>query len=449
MNSKYRSNIATIVPQLAGVIFFFASLAIVYLFVGELNSVSSIVIALVSLLFTMGAESYQARNKAEEATKTQAVAIEALYDRINRTHRFERFDSSDHVALHSIPYLREAKVVRNTFVQLGGHADPKTESYMSIVKAYEEFLSKPSAEWYDIVSLRELYDPRFREIFKNNSSRAPTQPIPGKHWIAVLRHNVPLINFILISDRNGDMNRVYFGWVVDDTNRSSPVCHTTDPAIVGMFVRYFEMLWRNKQMRAGPIFVDYTKEGDDRLDGSKVFDRKGIWITVALHQPEKHLPESSHQARATIDSIGILGIDFTAIETKLTGCIYYLEPKRRVTMQAENVVTSLSAIHFRYNNSYSHAFSAEDRKGFATYNFEEIDGYEYITGFLVEPTSAGWLKLLGVRLRDESASHIGKDSPSFAAKIELDDPRVQDALSRIRERLGESAQLMGTIGQKK
>lgn len=464
MDSKYRIGYATFLPTAIALGLFLASVGVARLVTGQWNTDLSIVLALVSLIVSLVIETHQTKKwigdatqdlseslgkkadavtrlAAKQATRTsiairqQSEQIETLYDRIHRTHAFERFDSSEDIAAHVAPYLYEAKVVRNTFVQLGIFDDPETHAAKGIVGLYEMFLSKEGTEWRDVVSLQELFSPRFKEIAKGASQEAPVRKIPGTHQITVLRHNVPLVNFILISDRNRKFTRVYFGWIVDEDHRASPVCHTTDPDVVAMFERYHLMLERTKHMASTPFKVNYAKEGIHRLAAAGVFDRTGSWVTVAYRSPGLNSASQHSPPSIAIESIGVLGISFEPSGTNLTGRIHYLKPKREALLKAEGIVVSGSAMHFRYENDLSRR-GLLDREGSATYNFKDAP-FEHIEGHLVEPTDAVWLKLYGVRIPSD---------PNFVGQIGLDDPHVHRAVHRIQEMLANSVELTSDIG---
>ncbi|MGJ8670997.1 MAG: hypothetical protein ACSHXK_16055, partial [Oceanococcus sp.] len=170
--------------------------------------------------------------------------------------------------------IAQADWVKNVFVGTNDHDEE--EHVQTIVKGYELWLENKSKEnWTDIVGIQEFFSPRYE--------RFTAKYREGKHRLHVLRHSVPVMNFVIIG--YGKSKEVFIGWLPEyKDGHEYYIFSSRSSAAVKLFEDYFDYLIDHKcwNDRKTPFELDTEKEGKDRFAHLPIVDKKGLWITFGL-----------------------------------------------------------------------------------------------------------------------------------------------------------------------
>lgn len=346
--------------------------------------------------------------------------VDTLYKRLQAFSNLTNIGPADVVPPQIVECLKSARTVWNTFVQLGNFANRSSDEKRKLLDCYESVLKNPGTNWHDIVSINELFDDRYQKIFPHVS--AASDQSRGRHEIVVLRHNVPLINFILIEGPTGF--DLFFGWVLAERFPVSPIFHSREKALVEMFRNYFHIL-EQKSFEGGSIFVDYSESGSARLAGNKVVDRMGVWVSIAYKRSgeQNNGTARSTVVDATISSIAILAIDVENGRVTVGGKVHYPAERRAGMLTATNVLSTTQSLMFDYENDVEASPSA----GQAVYLFENNDDGERLRGFLVTEKHRDKLDLIGSRIPAYDLAAVGR--------LRVEDPLVVKRVQEAREYL--------------
>lgn len=322
--------------------------------------------------------------------------LKMIQERLQRTSSFEFVGPSDRIPFFSEEKLKTARRVKNTFVQLGTYGVDE-EYHERIIGTYQEVLKRPNTSWSDIVSPREAYDGRYNRIFADKGAVCA-----GRHEVVIIRHNIPLINFILISDAEGFFRDVYFGWVLSSSNTVSPTFHSSDERLIKLFDDHFELLWHNKRLPSTPVVIDYKAKNRLALPG--MFDRSGYWMTIAYRDCGV-----SGSDRFVYRSAGLLRFTFSNDGTLLEGIIHH-KSKIKETIKTGKITQTPRHMYFEYLNDRSGLLAA----GFCTYEFvTDLQG-RHLRGFFVSHETKERVELIGLPVEqtkgEESLKLPFKDS---------------------------------------
>jgi len=192
-------------------------------------------------------------------------------------HNLQRLDKIEQISLadrdlqylgparkvldHMMDDLEKSNCVRHTFVGIG-----RQPAYNALVRPlYETFFEHSGGKWYDLTSLNEAFDTRFQ--MNLDATR-----VGDRHVIAVLRHNVPLINFTLIY-RDDRPYVIYIGWDYRSDSADAPIFVGRSDRLLRHFEKYFDFLWEHKTLRAGKQALDYNRYRTDRLSGINLVNK--------------------------------------------------------------------------------------------------------------------------------------------------------------------------------
>lgn len=305
--------------------------------------------------------------------------------------------------------------IKNTFVLLMNYKHRNSSEFRQIIAGYESVLSQDGSSWFDLISINELFSSRYEKIFESDALSAPPSP-RGIHRVAVIRHNVPLINFIILNDKKNERRALYFGWVYGPTDDSSDVFYTEDEKIIGLFDRHFDVLRMYKVVDHKVIEVDYSKQGRARLHGSDIVDRQGGWLTVSFGSgPDGNESESLGLVRIEFDE-GHIIVDGHTINSK--GIF-----KR---INTSDVQHTTRRIHFEYETKDG----GRTRNGFCTYRFRKFDEDDGLEGFFTNDRDNRKINLVGIKL---AKGPFGRGS----LKGKISDSAWEEAVRRLRSVAGQ------------
>lgn len=349
-------------------------------------------VALGSLIFGLILDRIAAIIDRNDETREDIVrhkdtmsSFSSLENQIQSAFSVQFVGTADTASDQIISQILLARRVRNTFVNVGGSKSTFPIAHSQIVEGYKKFLSENKENiWQDIVSVNELFSPRFNEV-------TVSEPSYGRHTIGVLRQNMPLINFTLIAKPNESFSEVYFGWLYDESSRTSYIYRSRDVRLVETFRTYFDILWRDKTYEC--IDVDYSKSGREKLWRSSTVDKVGRWFIIAFKDGE-------------IDGTGTYGlIEIEFVETKpvVSGVVYNKHFGMTSVVQPRSAVHTGNKLYCEYGDN---RHNKSRIGGMFVYEFKKHSKRNIIQGFIIDDGSGSRVELLGVRLHEQ---HINAD----------------------------------------
>lgn len=121
---------------------------------------------------------------------------------MNRTHTFQVIGSREKADLMIGDKLSKAKEVKNTFLDLSNE-DAATNN--AVTEGYASWLKNDSPRtWEDITGLQELFSDRYKRIPRMSNYN-------DRHKAFVLRHSLPVINFIILKYDGAQPDEVLYG----------------------------------------------------------------------------------------------------------------------------------------------------------------------------------------------------------------------------------------------
>jgi len=267
--------------------------------------------------------------------------------------------------------------VYNTFMNIGELSKLNEDAERDVVSVYEMHLGGNIGKyWEDIVSANEVHNFRHLRIFPNGRNDH------GNHKIHLLRSNMPIINFVIIENRNNDYKEVFFGWVNDGTN-SSKIYRSENRNIVDMFWRNFEAM---KKWKRG---VEWNQEynlpaSQRRPNDDLVVDKAGIWVTKLYDLSDNFVNN------------GIVKIQFNGGKAIIKGFIVKNGKPPQGIEHDRQIVVDGNKIFFHFSERRGRA----DGIGLCEYNFRFKNDIEYLHGFVYEhPRGSG--RIYGVRVEND------------------------------------------------
>lgn len=341
--------------------------------------------------------------------------VEELRRVINNSLNVERMDTyADSIKILT-SRISTARKVRNTFVGVSGETDVGL-----VAKSYDEFLSKRGNVWHDIVSPAELFSERYYSI-------DPRDFAIGRHRISVLRHSLPMINFIILDYDNERSSEVYWGWV--DSSRGSEgaladVFRTDDRAVVEMFANLFDYLVQSKC--DARIQTDFSKSGDNRFrtkSNAQVVNKEGVWYTRAYRQRDKR--DRSARSADTSKALSYKRVVSTAISDKraislqaqscaafrivfhngkpyISGIIYDFSMKKFESIDHKDISNVENSANKIFVNFSKREFES-DHDGFVYYAFvhSHVLKQDIVVGFFIDPITSYRYNIVGVKVSNE------------------------------------------------
>jgi hypothetical protein len=268
--------------------------------------------------------------------------------------------------------------VKNTYITVGVSDGPLTTYHSKVVAAYDAFLSSSqTCIWQDLVSVNELFDNRFLLINPTGEH--------GEHKIGVLRNNMPIINFILLSKR-GDVfsSEIYFGWTKNNLN--SPIFHSMDSKLVRMFDDYFDMLWKDRTFET---FTIRHEKAADKLSESLTVNKVGKWNTFSFEI-------GRDLAELEFTSFGFVEVGFFDTHPFIEGVVYHNNFEDCEPIRHTNVVHTGNKLYFEFQSKGT----MSRRNGFCIYEFEKYGDYDVIVGYFTDDDIRTRRYLIGVRIND-------------------------------------------------
>jgi|CXWL01.1.fsa_nt_gi hypothetical protein len=284
---------------------------------------------------------------------TNAIAAETI----------QRVGSGNEVLIHLNESIKKASYVRNTFLNVGGAHGHDEEERIS--QMYVDFLTRANAEvWQDIISANELFEFRHTTLSIDKPK--------AKHSIAVLRHSMPIINFVLLENRATNFHEVYFGWIFDTNRTSTMIYKSTHPDVIDVFEKYFAVLWRDQ--KAEEWIVPYEKQDKNDRGPGKYFavDKRGVWVTAALDTREKG-------GICKVLSYAVLRIEFEPRQPTIRGAIYPTSGSNRRILH-QDITESPNRLFVEYQD----AVDGEIHRGYCVYKFERDGTKDIIRGDLAQ-----------------------------------------------------------------
>lgn len=304
--------------------------------------------------------------------------------------------------------------IKNTFVLVRNFTHEEDDEFQQMLKAYEAVLSRNGNYWWDAISINELFSVRYDAIFKDRLSL----PRLGVHKVGVVRHILPLINYIIICDKTRKRSAAYFGWVYDHGDSDSEVFYTEDQKLIALLQCHFQVLSNNKIVDDKFISIDYSKQGRARLRKSTVVDRQGWWLTFAYPPGTRSL-----------ESVGLVKFVFIAGKLEVSG--WTLNASVKKTISAEDPQHTTRRIYFDYKTKGSDGL---DRDGYCMYRFEKkLNSEEYLRGFFTNDRDLRKVDFIGVRVGEASALH---GASTLADLSERDLQKAGDLLFEVSKSQG-------------
>lgn len=186
-------------------------------------------------------------------------------------------------SLKSIRFeMQNADMVRNTFVTFKD-SDVYEDEAEAVYAEY--FQNNRERHWEDLISYPEVFSQRFK-------MKLTDDVVGTRHHVRILRHNVPLINFMILY-KNDEPISAYIGWIHAERARG-PIFATRDKKLTRLLDRHFERLWKGKTFRGHDvgaigttISVDYSKPPGKRFAGIDLVRKFGKWVTLSFSIDDK------------------------------------------------------------------------------------------------------------------------------------------------------------------
>lgn len=307
-----------------------------------------------------------------------------------------------------------ASIVKNTFVNIGGISNPRSSYNEKIRRIYETALSGEGTRvWKDIVSVNELFDPRYTSISPKGKS--------AKLHIGVLKHNIPIINFTICEYQNQNRTDVYFGWLYSNPSRSIRIYRTSEPKIVSMFNDYFDILWNQKLV--DDFYLDFGKTGRARFVDSDVVDKVGVWFTMA-YAPNGELKNTA-----------LLRIKFRDAKARIEGIVSNPDMTEIEQISHKDPVQSGERLYFDYSIRGINSW----REGFCMYEIGRYLGEDTLTGFYFDHKEGNKkISIIGRRIRDddqlvEAAPGTSNPDASERHSVRIDNTQAKkDHIEKIK-----------------
>lgn len=383
------------------------------------RTIANLVLPLILLVFLLWLSSYledlitelqrpkQDSNidrKVQQIAKALTAGNAEQMRRLSMGHRVREIGNSIECIDTIMREMEGADRVQNTFVTF--QDAPEYEE--AVAPVYEHFFrTNRNGIWQDLISYPEVFSKRFEMPLTDDL-------VGTRHHVRILRHNVPLINFMIIY-KDEEPVSAYIGWVHEVDSRS-PIFATRDRALARLFRRHFVRLWEGKTFhgREGDpvnktIHVNYNKPIGKRFEGIDLVRKFGQWMTLSFGvAADGSIIEYSQ---------GIVCIQLKHGTASVRGRV------RRAANGDEQIESNISTHHitgdltvFRMvqtaNNLYFD-YTVRDfldfPDGFCLYRFVERDKKDAIEGFHVNDQSRVRRELIGLRIGDEISHPISDD----------------------------------------
>jgi hypothetical protein len=304
---------------------------------------------------------------------------------MQRTRTFQEHGSTRNIGELFISRAERAISVQNTFVDI---SDPlSNDSQGDVGRAYDAWLNNSSEKkWTDIIGVKEFFSGRYNRPVESRNFK-------GTNNVFVLRHSIPIINFIIFEyeDRNFE---VFFGWLPGDEDERSEIFSTTDRMIISMYQSYFDSLkkhsWNfyfNHDLDRGYV-VDYSSNRENRVANidTRLTDKVGKWITVGYEK------KKGKKGGYTPNSLGVIDISLEKsgfrISSQIWGSDGVLE--ERDTKHRE-------IAHFLNNLFVGYSLEAGRGSGICYYKFLSKHGTDLIIGIYMDRRDERRNSIIGVR----------------------------------------------------
>ena len=342
--------------------------------------VAAFKVAIIALLIGFAGERISILAQGMYADEERRIDRKEIMDAIHSISRIDRVGSSDEDLSAIRNRIKLAKHVKNTFINVASAPKRHGSIEASITSSYEDFLSSDdSRSWRDIVSVNELFNFRHTRVFD------PPREVKGQHTIAVLKHNLPIVNFIILRNDAIGLNEVYFGWLYDRNMTATPIYKSSDAELVRMFETHFDVMWSEKA--ADVWLVDYSKPPAQRGSARRfVVDKAGIWVTVAVRLREE-VPRDYAAFEIKFDNVG----------ASVCGCIVKSTDLADRRINHRDVTYTPNKIYLEYEER----FGSETSRGFCVYNFERRDTRSVLKGYILEGKHDERVEIFGLKVDPE------------------------------------------------
>jgi len=162
--------------------------------------------------------------------------------------------------------IKDANLVRNTYVNLAEKMSRVPSSEADSVKQYNEFLSQDERHWIDITTTQDMNLGRYKKIKPRKVG------IGSRHEVSIVNAQTDIINFLLI-DKNNAPTDVFFGWV-GESGEYFRVFWTNNQAMLEAFGGYFSSL---RKASVEDIEIDYKGGASYRSQSDMLIGR---WVCV-------------------------------------------------------------------------------------------------------------------------------------------------------------------------
>lgn len=320
--------------------------------------------------------------------------IEKLDKTVSVSFNVEKIPSLRQASNQILSKIRVSNKVRNTFL---GTYTSDTEDL--IIEAYNDFLSKKGRSWHDVLTLAELYSDRYKRV-------NPQNYVVGRHVATVLRHSMPVVNFIILDYEDEDKTEVFWGWVEADKSASGSIAsvfRSTDEAIVSMFCDLFSAL--STQKVQAKVYPDFKLKGEYERFNAKsegpIINREGTWYTNAYG------PMESAFSQKTV-SHACFKILYYGGKPQIKGRLCEFEPglKRHYHPITHQDGVRIDSSEHRILIQYPVRRGDNIRIGYIVYEFKEFDGREVIIGIYTNPFIGRIFNIFGFKINEKIDSNI-------------------------------------------
>lgn len=321
----------------------------------------------------------------DEHKKTVGVISKAM----RRTQTFQEHGLARNIGELLTSRAAKAISVQNTFVDISDTLSNGPQG--EVGRSYDAWLKNPhEKKWTDIVGVKEFFSGRYnRPVDYENTT--------GTNNVFVLRHSIPIINFIIFEYEGGNFE-VFFGWLPGDSDERSEIFSTTDRMIVSMYQSYFNSLKRhswnfhfNHDLDHGYV-VDYSIPGTSRISNidKRLADKVGKWITVS-YTKKKGAKDGYAPNRLGLIEIGLEKSGFR-VSSSIWNSSGVLE---------EGYTKHREIAHFLNNLFVGYALEARKGSGICYYKFLPRPETDLILGIYMDGRDEKRNSIIGVRLQEQ------------------------------------------------
>ncbi|MBP5857416.1 hypothetical protein KAJ83_10390 [Marivibrio halodurans] len=351
----------------------------------------------VFILLIVNAVSGFVFNKIIYSSDDELIALAIEYNNEKMLHEirdilsqgsFMKVGDSLSVIEDIISEVGDARCVKNTFVTFSDDENYENE----VVKIYDHCFNNPEfTVWKDLISYPEVFSSRFEMPLSVGK-------VSDRHHVRILRHNVPLINFMIIFKQSGE-NIAYVGWVHQQSVKS-PIFATRNKAFIDYLNRHYDSLWRRKVFdqlfqsnRNQTIVVDYSKNPGERLSGTNLVKKFGLWVIMSYYfdDDENFLVKKFDLIQIFLND-GQLKIE--GVSDRIPKSVSSEDgTKELLGIEIRNLFQTANRLYFEYHSGRL----LEIEKGYCLYRFERYERIDAILGYVTNDHTGTQHRVVGVR----------------------------------------------------